>query len=49
MPSPEMQQVVANLAEEKAKAALLPDPSWAELREHYAELATSFLLTRPHR
>tara|TARA_Y100001934_G_scaffold260162_1_gene332119 strand:- start:6043 stop:6930 length:888 start_codon:yes stop_codon:yes gene_type:complete len=37
-----MQQVKAQLAEEKAKAAKLPEPSWAEMRDGYAELGKLF-------
>jgi len=42
MPSPEMQEVVAQLAEEKAKAAALPEPTWEVMREEYRELGRLF-------
>lgn len=42
MPSPEMQNVIAQLEEEKRASADLPPPSWEQMRLDYQELGKLF-------
>ncbi len=42
MPSPEMQAIIAQLEEEKARATTLPPPTWEEMRTQYEELGKLF-------